>query len=223
MQFPTSSRKEIGKEIPESSRLEFLEKFSANSFALSDAEDNTSGAFNRGGNSRFIFAENTIGNSPKVPRTKFLGSDGLFCFLSICKFGSFKNPFSMNYRSSTSSWKQWRWVKIDLILSMRDIYINSNLNPLTKLTSSRNTEFKDILPCKISQMIKKTVLISTRIVISYAMKWCIPLWIWWKVNGNWDNDRSVNECRTIELARAHTRQYLFRRAMVAHAKLYITS
>ena len=37
------------KEIPESSRLEFLEKFSANSFALSDAEDNTSGPLNRGG------------------------------------------------------------------------------------------------------------------------------------------------------------------------------
>ena len=30
-----------GKEIPESSRLEFLEKFWANNFALSDAEDNT--------------------------------------------------------------------------------------------------------------------------------------------------------------------------------------
>ena len=28
-----------GKEIPESSRLEFIEKFSANNFALSDAED----------------------------------------------------------------------------------------------------------------------------------------------------------------------------------------
>ena len=38
-----------GKEIPESSRLEFLEKFSANNFALSDAEDNTSGSLNRGG------------------------------------------------------------------------------------------------------------------------------------------------------------------------------
>ena len=38
-----------GKEIPDSSRLEFLEKFSANNFALSDAEDNTSGPLNRGG------------------------------------------------------------------------------------------------------------------------------------------------------------------------------
>ena len=38
-----------GKEIPESSRLEFKEKFSANNFALSDAEDNTSEPLNRGG------------------------------------------------------------------------------------------------------------------------------------------------------------------------------
>ena len=36
-----------GKEIPELSRLEFLEKFSANNFALSDAEDNTSRPLNR--------------------------------------------------------------------------------------------------------------------------------------------------------------------------------
>ena len=38
-----------GKEIPKSSRLEFLEKFLANNFALSDAEDNTSGPLNREG------------------------------------------------------------------------------------------------------------------------------------------------------------------------------
>ena len=37
-----------GKEIPQPSRLEFLEKFSAKNFTLSDAEDNTSGPLNRG-------------------------------------------------------------------------------------------------------------------------------------------------------------------------------
>ena len=37
------------KDIPESSRLEFFEKYSANNFALSDAEDNTSRQLNRGG------------------------------------------------------------------------------------------------------------------------------------------------------------------------------
>ena len=40
--------RKTGKEIPESSRLEFLEKFSANNFDLSDAQDNTSGSLNRG-------------------------------------------------------------------------------------------------------------------------------------------------------------------------------
>ena len=39
----------VSKEIPDSSTLEFLEKFSASNFALSDAEDNTSGPLNRGG------------------------------------------------------------------------------------------------------------------------------------------------------------------------------
>ena len=37
-----------GKEIPDSSRLEFLKTFSANDFALSDTEDNTSSPLNRG-------------------------------------------------------------------------------------------------------------------------------------------------------------------------------
>ena len=49
MQFQISSRREKKwKEIPESSRLEFLEKCSANNFALSDGEDNTSRPLNRG-------------------------------------------------------------------------------------------------------------------------------------------------------------------------------
>ena len=63
--------------------------------------------------SRFAFVENTISNLPKVPRVKFLGSDGLFCFTGIAEFGSYKNPFgtllvqtkkviSLNYGSSTT-------------------------------------------------------------------------------------------------------------------------
>ena len=120
----------------------------------------------------FSFVESTSSNPSKVPRAKFLVSDGLFCFISICKFGSFKNPFatitslselylrirffslvqtkkviSMNYGSSTSSWKLWRWMRLDLIHMLRDIFINFNLNPLTKfISSSRSTNLKkDIL------------------------------------------------------------------------------
>ena len=137
--------------------------------------------------SRFTFVQYTIVNLPKVLRAKFLGSDELFCFISMCKFGSFKNPFAMitslpklyfrfrrfillaqtkkvicmNYLCSTSSWKPWRWVRLDLTLLMRDIYINSNLNPLTKFTSSsRSTEYKDILPWNISQMMTKSIQIA---------------------------------------------------------------
>ena len=66
------------------------------------------------------------------------------------------------------------------------LYNTQGLNKLTKFTSSsKSTGFKDIF---ISQMIKKTVPISRRIVISYAVKQGIMLWIWWKVNGNWDNN-----------------------------------
>ena len=42
-------KKKIGNEASESSRSEFWEKFLANNFALSDAEDNTSSLLNRGG------------------------------------------------------------------------------------------------------------------------------------------------------------------------------
>ena len=40
---------QTGKEIPESSRLEFLEKFLANNFTFLDAEDSTSSPLNREG------------------------------------------------------------------------------------------------------------------------------------------------------------------------------
>ena len=113
-----------------------------------------------------------------------------------------RKVISMNYGSSTSSWKRWRGVGLDLILSMRNIYINSNLNRLTKFISrSRSTEFKDVL-WNISEMITKFVLISMRIVISNVMKQGIVLLIWWKVNGDWGNNMirisqwRENHCRT---------------------------
>ena len=151
-----------------------------------------------------------------------------FFFISLCKFGSFKNPsatitslpelyfrirrfillvqmknvISMNYDSSRNTWKPWRWVRLDLIFSMRDIYTNPNLDLYPKFTSSRSSEFKDIFPWSISEKIMKTFPISMRIIISYAMKRGIPLWIWWNVNGNWENNMTwifqwrESHCRT---------------------------
>ena len=81
---------------------------------------------------------------------------------------------SICYGSSASICKPWRWARVDLIFSKRDIYINSNLDPLTKFTSSsRSTKLKYILPWSISQIITKTIPISMRVVISYAMKTAI--------------------------------------------------
>ena len=47
--FKLVLKRKTGKEIPESSRLEFKEKFSAKNFALSGAEDKTSGPLSGGG------------------------------------------------------------------------------------------------------------------------------------------------------------------------------
>ena len=49
IQCQISSTGEKGKEKHELSKLEFLEKFSANDFALSDLEDDTSRSLNKGG------------------------------------------------------------------------------------------------------------------------------------------------------------------------------
>ena len=104
----------------------------------------------------------------------------------LCCCFKTKGMISVSYGSNTSSWKPWRWVRLGLIFTMRDVYINSNLNPLTKFTTT-TTKFEDTLPWIISQVITNIILISTIIVISYAIKLGILFWVWWKVNGNWDN------------------------------------
>ena len=86
-----------GKEIPEPSRLEFVGKFLADNFVLSDAKKQHLRATQQRRYSRFNFFENTIGNLPKVLRAKFVGSDGLFCVITVCMFSSFKNLFATNH------------------------------------------------------------------------------------------------------------------------------
>ena len=153
---------------------------------------------------QIFFVEKSNSNTPKVPRAKFMGRNVLFYFISIRKFGGLNNPFatitrlsefnfrirklillvqmkkviSMNYGSSTRSWKPWGWVRLNLIFFMRKKYINSNLTSPTKFTkSSRSTEFKE-------------------------MQSGIPMWIWGEDNRNWDNNIIRNSqwkeshCRT---------------------------
>ena len=128
--------------------------------------------------SRFTFAENTTSNHQTSWEPGFRGVMDSLVLLAYASLAASGKVIFMNYGSSTCDWKLWRWVKLNLIFTMRDTYINSSLNLLTKFTSSRGTAFK---------VITGTVSINSIIVINYAVKRDITFLVWWKVNDNWGN------------------------------------
>ena len=70
----------------------------------------------------------------------------------------------MSSGRSTNDWKSLGWMRLELIFPMRDIYINSILDSVTKInSSSRRTKFKDILPWNIYQIITNSVIISAKV------------------------------------------------------------
>ena len=83
-----------GKEIPESSKIRVPRKVFSKQFSCIRYRRQHLWAVEKKRYSRFTFAENIISNLPKVTWAKFLGSNELFCFISICKFDRFKNPFA---------------------------------------------------------------------------------------------------------------------------------
>ena len=64
---------EIGKEIPELSKLEFSEKILANNFVSSDAEGNTSGLLSRGGTADLLLFRTLWGIRQKSWKPSFWG------------------------------------------------------------------------------------------------------------------------------------------------------
>ena len=60
-----------GKEIPESLRLKFLEKFLANNFSLLESEDNTSRPLNRGGTTDLLFLRTLLAICQKSREPSF--------------------------------------------------------------------------------------------------------------------------------------------------------
>ena len=77
-----------GREIPESSRLEFLEKFSANDLALSNAEDNTSGPLNRGGIADLSLLRKLLTIRQKSREPSFWQVVGSFVLLAYANFAA---------------------------------------------------------------------------------------------------------------------------------------
>ena len=143
-------------------------------------------------------------NCKKLREPNFWEGINSFSFISMSNFSSFNNLFAVITRlsdlglsqrrftllikmkdvisksngSSKSTWKPWRWMRHDLIFMVRDVYINSNNNPVTKLISiSRSIQLKDILQCNISKskMTTKSIPISTRTIKCSVMKSSIPL------------------------------------------------
>ena len=108
------------KEISESSRLDFLEKFSANSFALTDAEDNTSGPLSRGGIADLPLLRTLLAISQKSKEPifwKVMDS----CFVSLCKFGSLRTllqqlPACLNFTLDSKDF--FCWCKQKKVISM---------------------------------------------------------------------------------------------------------
>ena len=137
------------KEIPESSRLEFFEEFLGNNFA-------------EGGIWDLPLLRTLLAICQNSQEQSFWEDDGLFCFISICKFGSFKTPFAKGTSLSELYFTQaeLKWFLWTMAENYGDEWsltwylqwgIFSKLTPLIKFTSiSRSTEFKDILSWNIS-------------------------------------------------------------------------
>ena len=181
-----------GKEIPGSSRLE---KFSANNFALPDAEDNNARPLNRRGIADLPLLRTLLAIHQKSQEPSFWKVMDCFVLLTYASLAAWRTLLQwllacLNFTLESedlSFWYKWKkWFLWTMAASQAAEnhgdewgsiwYFLRGMNPLTKFTSSsRSTKLKDILPWIISQMITKTIPISTRIFISYAMKWGILL------------------------------------------------
>ena len=149
------------------------------------------------------------------------------CFISIFRFCSLKNPFAtitslselyFRFRKLFSQCTQNKWflwtAAAQAAENRRDEWgltwylrwgIYTSVPTWTHGQNSLAAE--EALSLKISYhgtsfIDRLDIQIIMRMVISYAMKRGIPLWIWQKVNGNWDNNVirisqwSESHCRT---------------------------
>ena len=95
--FRLTLEQKTGKEIPDSSRLEFLEKFSANNFTLSDVEDNTSGLLNRGGIANLPLLRTVLAICQKSQKLSFWEVMDSFALLPQASLAASK-PSCIDYK-----------------------------------------------------------------------------------------------------------------------------
>ena len=88
--------RKAGKEIPKSSRLEFLEKFLGNNFVSSDVEDNPSRLFNRGSTADLPLLRTLIAIH-QSPKSQVSAKWLTFLFLQHMQIQQLQEPFRNNY------------------------------------------------------------------------------------------------------------------------------
>ena len=115
-----------GKEIPEPSRLEFLEKFLADNFVLSDAKDNTSGPLNRGGIADLTFLRMLLAICQKSGEPSFwevMDSFVLLLYASLAASRILLQPTIACLNFTLVSKDLFCWYKQKKVISM---YYGSN-------------------------------------------------------------------------------------------------
>ena len=206
-----------GKEIPESSRLEFLEKFSANNFALTDAEDNTFWPLNRGNiiadlvllRTLLAICQNSWEPSFQrwTPESQVMDSLVLLAYAHLAASRTLGQEllacpnFTLDSEDLFYWYKQKRWFQWTMAAAQTaenhgdewglTWYLRWRIyTSIPTWTHSKNS----LAAAETKHIFQGnlsqmiTKTVSIRIVISYAVKWGIQLWFWQKVNGNWDSN-----------------------------------
>ena len=160
------------------------------SFALSDAEGNTSRPLNRVGTADLPLLRTLLSICQKSWSPGFWEVINS-CFNSICMFGSFNNPFTtitslselyFRFRrfilfaqmKKSDFYELWQQYKLLKTMEMSEVWPNTYNEGYI-----HQFQFEPTLLWNISQMTRKTIPISTRIVVSFAMKQGISFWVCW--------------------------------------------
>ena len=86
--FTLVLERKTGKGIPQSSRLEFTEKFLANDIALSDAEDNNSSPLNRAGTADLPSLRTLLAICQKFRKQSFWGGMNSFVLVAYASLAA---------------------------------------------------------------------------------------------------------------------------------------
>ena len=174
-------------QVKESSRLEFLEKFSASKYCFIRCRIQHLQAVEYRKYSRFTFFENTIHQKSRKPSfweviqsfvllafARFVASRTLLQWLVTCLNLALDADFTILLVKAKTDfhelWQQHKQLKImQTSEDWPDIYDDEYIL-ITFFSSSRSAKFKNILSWNISQMVMKAFPSSTRIMISYVIK-----------------------------------------------------